>query len=62
MQRYIVVIEGSNLNDLEEKELIGLPREGEPIETKFGTCIVVSTEQTADGGVYSGRIVCRYPA
>ena len=62
MQRYVVMIEGRNLEDFEEHELIGRPHEGDLIETKFGTCVVVSTEETADGGAYAGRIVCRYPA
>jgi hypothetical protein len=60
MQRYVVIIEGANLEEIEETELLALPNEGDPIETKFGTCLVVKTEAT-NGGVYSGRIVCRLP-
>jgi hypothetical protein len=60
IQRYVIVIEGAHLTDLEEVELLGLPSEGDPIETKFGTCIVVRTEVT-DGGTYAGRIVCTFP-
>lgn len=60
MQRYVVIIEGANLEEVEETELLALPNEGDPIETKFGTCLVVKTEAT-NGGVYAGRIVCRMP-
>ena len=34
---------------------------GSPIETRFGTCVVVRTESVADGSGHDGRIVCRMP-
>jgi hypothetical protein len=61
LKRFILTVEGPNLEDLEEIELPGLPLEGEPIETRFGTCVVVRTESVADGSGHDGRIVCRMP-
>jgi hypothetical protein len=62
MKRFIMTVEGPNLNDVSEIELPALPSEGEPIETRFGTAIVSSVEDrlTADG-VFQGKIVCRMP-
>ena len=55
-------VEGPNLNDISEIELPGLPSEGEPIETRFGTCIVSSVEERGtDDGVFQGTIVARLP-
>ena len=61
MQRFILTVEGSNLEDLDEIELPRLPEEGEPIETRFGTCLVVRTEPAADSSSFAGHIVCRLP-
>jgi hypothetical protein len=55
------MVEGPNLEDLEEIELPSLPQEGDPIETRFGTCVVVRTESVADGSGHDGRIICRMP-
>jgi len=48
-------------SDFEEIELPGLPGEGEPVDTKFGTLLVESAEKTPDGEKYDGKIVCRMP-
>jgi len=57
-----MTVEGPNLNDVSEIELPALPSEGEPIETRFGTCIVSSVDdRRSEDGVYQGRIVCRMP-
>ncbi|HEY2372299.1 MAG TPA: hypothetical protein VGH82_07095 [Gaiellaceae bacterium] len=62
MKRFIMTVEGPNLSDVSEIELPALPSEGEPIETRFGTCIVSSVEdRLTDDGVYQGKIVCRMP-
>jgi hypothetical protein len=61
LQRFIVVVEGLPLEEFEEIELPQPPAEGEPIETRYGTCIVTRTESAAEGGQYAGRIVCRMP-
>ena len=61
MQRFIVTVEGLPLEELEEIELPQLPAAGEPIETRYGTCIVTRTEAAAEGSQYAGRIVCRMP-
>jgi hypothetical protein len=61
LQRFIVTVEGLPLEEIEEIELLQLPAEGEPIETRYGTCIVTLTEPAADGGQYAGRIFCRMP-
>jgi hypothetical protein len=38
-----------------------LPREGDAIETRYGTCIVTQAEPSPDAGQYAGKIVCRLP-
>jgi hypothetical protein len=59
MQRVIITIKGAGFEDVEDGELLELPKAGDPIETKYGTCIV--TEAAASEGSYDGRIVCRFP-
>lgn len=61
LQRFIVTVEGLPLEELEEIELLRLPAVGEPIETRYGTCVVTRTEASAEGGQYAGRIYCRMP-
>ena len=61
MQRFIVTVEGLPLEEFEEIELPRLPTQGEPIETRYGTCIVTQTEDSEEGSQYQGRIVCRAP-
>lgn len=61
VERFTVTIEGPNWEDLDEVELPRLPGEGEPIETKYGTCLVTRAEPLPDSGVYAGKIVCRTP-
>ena len=61
MQRFIVKIEGVAFEDVDEIELPRLPQEGEPIETRLGTCLIVRTESYDGGSVYGGEIVCRLP-
>jgi hypothetical protein len=60
LPRFILTVEGPNLEDLDEIELPRLPLEGDPVSTRFGMCLVVRTEST-DGGEFAGRIVCRMP-
>jgi hypothetical protein len=59
LQRFIVAVEGPNLNDVEEAELLDLPHEGDPIETRYGTCVVTATELLPANDGFAGRIVCR---
>ena len=61
MQRFIVTIEGPNWTDTDELELLALPAEGEPIETKLGICTVTHAELSPEAGAYAGKIVCRLP-
>ena len=61
MQHYIITIEGPNFDDIEEIELPRLPDDGEPLETKYGTCIVTATEQLEDDSRFDGKIACRLP-
>jgi hypothetical protein len=58
VEHYIITIEGPGFTDVDHVELVRLPLEGEPIETKLGTCIVTATERLEDAN-YDGRIVCR---
>ncbi|HXV32550.1 MAG TPA: hypothetical protein VD769_00970 [Gaiellaceae bacterium] len=59
MHRFIVTIEGHGWTELDELELPRPPEEGEPIETKVGTCVVTQAELPA--GADHGTIVCRLP-
>jgi hypothetical protein len=59
VHRFIITIEGSGWTEVDEKELPGPPDEGEPIETKVGTCVVTHAELLPDSD--HGTIVCRLP-
>jgi hypothetical protein len=61
VQRFTVIIEGTSWEDVEEIELPQLPEEGETLETKYGTCVVIRTEPLPDTGRHAGKIVCRIP-
>jgi len=58
MQRFSVTIEGEGWTDVQVLELPRLPREGELIETKYGTCLVTHSESTPNTGPFDGKIVC----
>ena len=58
MQRFTVTIEGAGWTDVQQLELPRLPRVGELIETKYGTCTVTHSESTADGDPVDGKVVC----
>jgi len=59
--RCIVTIEGPGWSDLDEVELAALPGEGEPIQTKFGLCLVTHADRLPDGEQHDCKIVCRLP-
>jgi hypothetical protein len=61
LERFILTVEGSSFQEVDEIELPRSPADGDPIETKLGTCLVVRTESLDDASQYSGRIVCRLP-
>jgi hypothetical protein len=61
LKRFLVTVEGPNLKDVSEAELLDTPEEGETIETRFGTCIITRVEPSPDSLKYTGRIVCRLP-
>ena len=58
--RFIITIEGPGWTDVQDVELPRLPDAGELIETKFGTMLVASSEETPEMAAYAGRIVCRF--
>ena len=58
VQRFAVTIEGVGWTDVQVLELPRLPREGELIETKYGTCRVTHSEATANTEPFDGKIVC----
>ena len=60
IQTFIVTIEGPGWKDLQDIELLRLPEEGEPIETKYGVCLVTQVERTPGIARYDGKIVCRF--
>jgi hypothetical protein len=59
--RFKVSIEGSNWEDVDEIELPRPPDEGNAIDTKYGTCIVIRFDQAPETEQYAGTIVCRLP-
>jgi hypothetical protein len=61
MQQFIVTIEGHGFSDVEQIELLEAPDEGDPVETRYGTCIVTATELLSDNDSYDGKIACRLP-
>ena len=61
MQQFTVTIEGPGWEDVEDLELPGLPDEGDRIETRYGTCLVMRAELMPDHERYDGQIVCRLP-
>ena len=56
--RVTVTIEGAGWTDVQQLELPRLPREGELIETKYGTCQVTHSEATPEAQPVAGKIVC----
>ena len=56
--RFTVTIEGAGWTDVQQLELPRLPREGELIETKYGTCQVTHSEATPEAEPVAGKIVC----
>jgi hypothetical protein len=58
VEHFTVTIEGPGWQDF-EIELLALPAEGEPIQTKYGTCLVTRAELVPGDDRYDGKIVCR---
>jgi hypothetical protein len=58
MLRFTVTIEGEGWKDVQQLELPRLPREGQLIETKYGTCRVTQSESVAKTEGTDGKIVC----
>lgn len=58
MQRITVTIEGVGWTDFQELELQRIPREGELVETKYGTCLVTHSESLPKTERLDGKIVC----
>ena len=61
MKRFTVTIEGANWKDIQELELLDLPKEGDTVETRYGTCVVTEAALHPDSGGRAGTIVCRLP-
>jgi hypothetical protein len=61
VQRFAVVVEGSNWEDVEDVELLRAPSEGDTLETRYGTCVVKRIEPVSDASEYAATIVCRLP-
>ena len=59
VHRFIVTIEGHGWTESDVLELLEPPDEGEPIETKLGTCVVTHAELLPNAE--HGTIVCRLP-
>jgi hypothetical protein len=60
--RFVLIIEGPNWKDADEIELGRPPNEGDPISTKYGTCLVTSVEATPGDQQFAGKVVCRLPS
>ena len=61
MKHYIVTVEGPNFAEVEEMELLRLPAEGEPLETKCGTGIVADSQEMPENEHFDGKVTCRLP-
>jgi hypothetical protein len=61
MLRFAVAIEGRNWEDVQDMELPAAPEEGDTIETRYGTCVVMRIEAVPENSEHAGRIVCRLP-
>ena len=61
MKKFTVTIEGTNWKDIQVLELPDLPKEGDTVETRYGTCIVTESELQPESGERMGKIVCRLP-
>lgn len=61
IQRIVITIQGPGWEDVEDTELSRLPSEGDPVETKYGTCFVTEAQAIADADQYDGTITCRLP-
>jgi hypothetical protein len=59
VKTFEVVVQGTNWEDRERLELPVAPKEGETIETRYGTCVVIGVDLAEDG--QGGRIICRLP-
>ena len=55
MKKFTVTIEGLNWKDIQELELLDLPKEGDTVETRYGTCIVTEAELQPDSGERAAR-------
>ena len=55
----MLTIQGENWEDIDDAERPQPPREGEPIETKYGKCLVTHVEPMPDNPAYAGKIICR---
>jgi hypothetical protein len=61
VQRWTVIIEGHNFENVDSAELPAPPQPGETIETILGQCIVTGIESAPDNSAISGKIICRLP-
>jgi hypothetical protein len=61
LNQVMITIEGPNFQDVEELELLNLPVEGDPVETKYGTCIVTRAEVQPQDDRFAARVTCRLP-
>jgi len=55
VRRFTVTIDGPNWEDVEDVELPELPREGDTIETRYGTCGAEQLARRALAVVERGR-------
>ena len=61
MPRFALTIEGPNWSDSSEIELSRAPTAGDPITTKYGTCVVTGVEPLPGSDQHAGKITCRLP-
>ena len=61
VHRYLIIIQASSFEDVDNVELPAPPQPGDPIETNLGTCIVTSTESMPAESEYAGKIICHLP-
>jgi hypothetical protein len=59
VDQIMITIDGPNFQDFQEAEVARLPEEGEPIETKYGTCVVTAVEALPASEHFAGKVTCR---
>src|SRR5262249_60912398 len=56
LKRFLVTVEGPNLKDVSEAELLELPEAGQTSETRFGACIIARAARSPERMQYTSKL------